>query len=222
MYFPSICVDNFFKDPNAIREFALSLEFKPTINRPWPGKRSASLAKIYPNYFHQFCDKLFSLTYDWAKHKNVSWAVETYFQLIEPNHYMNINKGWVHQDHCVYAGVIYLSPDAELDCGTSLYSANKSFDIPINLEYKEEMFLNFSSENESVYMQKLEENNSQFIETVRYNNVYNRLIAYDGHNYHAANHFTGKNQKPRLTQVFFVEEVSSTYFPIPSMNQSHI
>lgn len=222
MYFPSICVDNFFNNPDSVRELAMSLEFKSSTNRPWPGKRSASLSTVSQNYFHQFCDKLFSLTFDFKKHKNISWAVDTYFQLIEPDSYMDINKGWVHQDHCIYAGVIYLTPGIDLECGTSLYKPKKSFEIPINQEYKEEMFLNFSSEKEKEYLKKLEENNLQFVETAKFNNVYNRLVAYDGHAYHAVNNFSGRERKPRLTQVFFVEEISSTYFPIPSSKQVHI
>ena len=149
MYFPTICVDNFFNNPDSVREFALSLDYNFSNKKGWPGKRSPALSTVSQTYFHQFCDKLFSLTFDFKKHKNVSWAVETYFQILEPGMYGEINHGWIHQDHCIYAGIIYLTPDNDLECGTSIYRPKENFNIPINQEYKESMFLNFSKDTQS-------------------------------------------------------------------------
>ena len=53
-----------------------------------------------------------------------------------------------------------------------------------------------------------------FEETIKFNNIYNRLIAYDGNDYHKCNSFyTG--QKERLTLVFFVRTIkSNNFYPI--------
>ena len=219
MYFPSLCVDNFYNNPDVIREFALSLELKATTNVPWPGKRSPSLDVVNPVFFKNFCDKLFCLSFDFKKTSSVKWAVETYFQIAEPDQYSTINKGWIHSDYKPYAGVIYLTPGIDMDCGTSLFKPKNSFDIPINLEEKQNMFLNFDKNKTEFYYEKLQENNSLFEETVNFKNIYNRIVAYDGFQYHGVNKFTGHDNRPRLTQVFFIQEVSSDYFPIPASRQ---
>lgn len=219
MYFPTICVDNFYSDVDAVRRFASALEFKTTSQVPWPGKRSPSLDSCNANFFKNFCDKLFSLTFDFKRTRNVTWAVETYFQVMEPDQYVDINQGWVHADYKPYAGVIYLTPDIDPNCGTSLYKAKNSFDMPVNLEEKKDMFLNFDKNKTDFYQHKLLENNALFEETVNFKNIYNRLVAYDGFQYHGVNQFVGADKQPRLTQVFFIQEISSDYFPIPSSRQ---
>ena len=55
-FFPS-CVDNFFEDPDKIREFALSLNFNE--DGDYPGYRTKELAKIDQNLYHSMnIDKL--------------------------------------------------------------------------------------------------------------------------------------------------------------------
>ena len=219
MYFPTICVDNFYNEPDKIREFALSLEFKSTSQIPWPGKRSPSLDSVDKNFFKNFCDKLFSLNFDFKKTSKVSWAVESYFQIMEPGQYDTINEGWIHCDYRPYAGIIYLTPEIDPGCGTSLFRPKNYFDIPINLEEKKEMFLNFDSSKLDFYKEKIKENNNLFEETINFKNIFNRLVAYDGFNYHGVNKFIGYDQQPRLTQVFFIHEITSDYFPIPAARQ---
>jgi hypothetical protein len=221
MYFPSVCVDNFFNNPDQVREHALALDFHSTDNNPWPGKRTQSLHSISKEYFDIFCNKLFSLTFDLKKYNTIVWSVDTYFQIIEPQTYGDINQGWIHRDDdaTIYAGIIYLTPNIDINCGTSLFKPKGMCANPINATDKRDMFLNFDKNNTNYLAQKLEENNSQFVETTRFNNVYNRLVAYDGAQYHGVNQFTGTDTQPRLTQVFFVKEISSPWFPVPASKQ---
>jgi hypothetical protein len=219
MYFPTICVDNFYTNPNKIREFALSQEFSATTQIPWPGKRTRSLDMLDSFIFKNFCDKLFSLTFDFKKTNNLKYSVETYFQIMEPAQYADINEGWVHLDYKTYAGVIYLTPDMGLDCGTSIYRSKNCLSGPINMNEKQDMYLNFDTSKSKFYQQKIKENNELFEETISFKNIYNRLVAYDGFQYHGVPKFLGSDQKPRLTQVFFVHEISSDYFPIPASRQ---
>lgn len=59
---------------------------------------------------------------------------------------------------------------------------------------------------------------SMFDEIVKVNNVYNTLVLYEGHHFHAANEFFGRNLKDaRLTQVFFVNKIDAhrhSSFPV--------
>ena len=45
--------------------------------------------------------------------------------------------------------------------------------------------------------------NSAFKETVRFNNIYNRMICFDSQTFHGINSFYTEKE-PRLTQAFFV------------------
>jgi hypothetical protein len=217
MLFPTMCVDNFFDNPKSVRELALSLEYCPEPNGIWPGKRTKPLHEVSPAYNTLFNNKLFSLLYDFSKH-NLNWEVDSYFQMIEPyGTNPDINIGWVHKDHnAVLAGVVYLNENPELSSGTSLFTRKFLGAEPINGEFKRGFFVSNGSLDEILYKQKLEENNNQFEETLTVNNVYNRMICYNGSSYHRANGFTGGNE-PRLTQVFFVRKLAADWFPIPSM-----
>ena len=56
-------------------------------------------------------------------------------------------------------------------------------------------------------------NNDKFYETVRFQNIYNRLIIYDAQEYHRANNFD-VGDSDRLTLVFFIGGINSDT-PLP-------
>ena len=113
--FPITCIDNFYKDPDKIREYALSLEYSPS-NGQYPGKRTKSLNHLNPELFDEFSTKLIEVYYDlnicWAK-----WNLVTCFQLIEAQHEDSNspkNLGWVHNDSgTLLNGIIYLTPEID-------------------------------------------------------------------------------------------------------------
>ena len=99
--FPTICVDNFYKNPDKVREFALNLKYNSEDNLTgyYPGKRTELLHKIEPEFFNKFCTKLFSIYYDFLS--PVEWTVSTSFQLIQPmgDSQQDLkNIGWFHAD----------------------------------------------------------------------------------------------------------------------------
>jgi hypothetical protein len=211
--FPAICIDDFYPDPTAIRKFALEQEFYNGTGN-WPGKRTEFLHKLNPELFDQFCKKLFSVFYDFGK-SNITWNVETAFHLIDPlapSKDSPKNKGWIHLDGDIsmYAGIVYLTPGADIDAGTSMYRLiNK--DTVDHTDVKESYYLQGIDKQ---YDETITRHNSSFEETVRFNNVYNRLVAYDSGIYHGINNYHTGNL-PRLTQVFFITEVNSTSnFPL--------
>jgi hypothetical protein len=217
MFFPSICVDSFFNNPDDVREFALSLEYEDCrVNGGvWPGKRTRELSEINPDYHREFSQKVLSLFFDRKRFNNLQFKIQTYFQITEPEQYGDVTTGWVHDDgFAPFAGVVYLSKNIHLDCGTSICNKKSLYSSERNFNVKQEMFHNYNPENSKFYKDSLEINNSQFIETVRFSNIYNRMIAYDGSQYHVVNNLYG-DKEPRLTQVFFFETISSDWFPIP-------
>jgi len=202
-YFPALCVDNFYSDPDRVRNWALSLDYKPAPAGQWPGKRSEKLHIVDSDFFNQFCRKVFSLYFD-LNTTDIKWVVHTQFQIIEPfdqDPASIKNTGWVHyDDDSIFGGIIYLTPDIDPNCGTSIFRQWRESPGSKSKEAKESFY---STGNDNRYNEILKEHNDSFNETIEYKNVYNRMISFDGQTAHKANNFY--SEIPRLTQVFFVD-----------------
>lgn len=203
IHFPAICVDNFYSDPDRIREWALSLDYRPAPNGNWPGKRSEKLHLVDPKFFQDFCSKIFSLYFD-MENTNIDWVVHTQFQLIEPydqDPNSKKNTGWIHyDDDTIFGGLIYLNPDIDTNCGTSVFRQDR--ESISNADFKEAKQTFYMSKRYVNYENVLSEHNNNFTETIVFKNLYNRFISFDGETAHKANSFF--TEIPRLTQVFFV------------------
>ena len=82
MVLPITCIDNFYENPDEVVKFAQSLEFKKTPGI-YPGLRTDLLSTIDPIFFNSFCNKLFSVFFDYTI-SEVEWTVKTVFQKIYP------------------------------------------------------------------------------------------------------------------------------------------
>jgi hypothetical protein len=192
-------VDNFYDFPSLIRKYALEQEFYKRTGE-YPGLRTKPINELDYEFFHNFVKKIVSLYYDIEKN-NIEWDVKTLFQWAGIEH----EKGWIHQDDNSYydvAGVIYLTPDAPKNCGTSLYipvvDKVESYKVPTDP---------FHTDNDidlNDYRKEQEEYNSQFKKVKQIENIYNRLVVYDCKQWHAQDGFFGKSKlDSRLIQVFF-------------------
>ena len=222
--FNPICIDSFFKNPNFIRDWALKLPKQNQLDGDWPGLRTEPLHLIDKNLNNTLLLKILSAYFD-LRYENISWQKSNVtFQLTKPysSDKNNVkNKGWIHQDNGTHlAGLIYLTPNADLDSGTSLFNLKKEY---------ENNFLYFASEpekqslyidlnfNEEIYKKSYEERSKKFYEKINFSNIFNRLIMYDGNEFHRANNLhTG--QEERLTLVFFIEGISNDFLPIDRIN----
>jgi hypothetical protein len=204
---PAICVDEFYSEPDKIREFALSQTYYPCDKGSFPGARTAGLQTLDKKFYNSFCQKLFSLFFN-LEQTEVRYQVSTAFQLIQPvdldpNSLKNL--GWVHvDDDVIFAGVIFLTPDIDLNCGTSIFKLVDKSKID-NSDAKQRFYKDRTDLN---YEEKLQMHRSAYIETVRFNNVYNRLICFDAESPHGVNSYYSSTE-PRLTQVFFVEKIEA-------------
>ena len=216
-HFPTLCIDNFYSDPDSIRKFALSQEFFPDPAGRWPGKRTKSLHLLNENLFQVFSRKVLSTLFDLTT-VDLNWVITTEFHMInnlDPNKDSIKNTGWVHYDDgfAVLAGLIYLNPSPCLDSGTSIF---KCIDESILTNYQEDgRWTNikkkfYLEKNAEGYEQSLIENNAAFIETARFQNVYNRLVLYDGGMPHRFNSCFSDNDS-RLVQVIFVRSLEGSF-----------
>ena len=185
-HFPSIVVvDNFLKNPGEHREHALELEYE---KRRSVGVRSKSrnnnyaYKKIFENILSRniiYWNGTVNGCYQWCKNGE---------QLV------------YHTDAQSYAGVIYLTPDAPLDSGTSFWKSKNSG----LLEYRDKDHklgnLTFGSKNEHAK----DPNQWELVDQVA--NVYNRLVLWSGKKIHSATNYFGDNpENARLFQVFFFD-----------------
>lgn len=204
--YPVTVVENFYEKPNVVRQFALNQKYQycheiPNINYVFPGCRTKDLATLNPHLFAEICKKLVSL-FHISEHDYMRWAITTSFQSVTAE----FGKGVIHTDHnTVFAAVLYLTPDAPLDSGTSLYKPNAQFD-----EAKYQAAILKNDDNFKANLPISYDYHHMFDEIVRVNNVYNTLILYEGAMLHAANQFFGDHLKNgRLAQVFFVSKIDA-------------
>ncbi len=212
--YPITVVKDFYDNPDAIRKFALAQKYTychemTDISYVFPGSRTKDLFELNPALYERVCKKLVSV-FHIPEHDVMRWAITTSFQIVGAEY----GSGLIHQDHnTIFAGVLYLTPDAPLDSGTSLFRKNKT--------YNEAAYKKGIADNDERFKNKQAIDfsyHSMFDEVVRVNNVYNTLILFEGDIYHCANNFFGtSNENGRLAQVFFINKIDAnkeSSFPI--------
>ncbi len=221
--FPSLCFDQFYKDPDSVREYALSLDGYTNMYGAHPGLRCRMLYDYDKQFYRSTVDKFLSL----YMLSGVSCNCSTYFQKIhrfssDPND--PVNQGWVHHDGVVnIAGVIYLDPEPVSDNGTSFYNPkgnNFRFNNVLEGDPPEYERIMGSSANTSGdtnyckiddinwYRENIVKNNEQFELKMEVKNCYNRCIAYSGQQLHGqSNYWMPNDDDFRLAQVYFVYDL---------------
>jgi len=214
---PITVVDNFFKDPDSVRAFALSQEFLRPEIASWPGKRSKMLIDIDKDFYDQLVLKVLNLFFDIPK-DSVSCTFDAFFQSI-PEKYQ---EGWTHLDiGTAFTGVVYLTPGAPLVAGTTLHVDTTS-DPLLDHEIKAKFYSDLEVDLDEYYNAR-EENNNRFIKTTEVSNLFNRLVIFPGTAPHKENKFFGETvEDSRLTLVFFVtlETFRNTLPPVTRSSSS--
>jgi hypothetical protein len=195
--YPVTVVDNFYDNPDAMRKFALAQKYKfrheeTGIDYVYPGCRTKDIYELDSALQAKVLKKIISVFVGAA-----------------------YGSGIIHTDtNTIFAGVLYLSPDAPLDAGTSLFKKNASFD---QAKYKQAQDVNEERFNSGELMMDTSYH-YMFDEVLRLNNVYNTLILFEGEMFHAANQFFGSTlEDSRLVQVFFINKIDANKvnsFPI--------
>jgi len=198
--------DNFLRSPDKVLE--LSYRQKYSKSEIYPGLRTESLfdiaddeTKHFASYFaqrikHDVFPGLTNFMLDIRFHINESFDDEL------------ANIGWIHSDPSDLAGLLYLTPlEQHFNTGTSIFIKKtddefETVDINSRLEFNS---LNKISET---YKTDLQNNWSNFDESIRVGNRYNRLVAYDAKSYHRPNSFKTAIDSPRRSLLFFIKGFS--------------
>jgi hypothetical protein len=213
MIWPTMCVDNFFDNPNEIIELSKKCTFKPISNAP--GTRSEPLHIIDPKFSEYLCTKMLSLYYP-NDIENVRFYAISTFQKVPANLKFD---NWVHKDdNYEITALIYLNEHT--DSGTSLFNRKKlKFD---GIQYSAEKNKYFNDNNETKDLKKFRDlNNNSFNETSSFKGIYNRLVMFDGSNFHASHIYNDKQNRDRLTLITFFKKIEllntdRSNYPIPT------
>jgi hypothetical protein len=177
-----IVIDDFYSNPYGVREFALSQEFTVTGN--YPGSRTqphiAEGVKEAIEYNMQFAGKITDLM-----NHDPNTAYTGAFQLATAS-----DRTWIHADHHnMWAGVLYLTPEAPFTGGTALY------------RYKETGAFKRTGKECDVY-EGYDYTKWDKFDVV--GNKFNRLVIYRGDLFHASIDYFGHDKETgRLFQTFF-------------------
>ncbi|MDX1915757.1 MAG: DUF6445 family protein [Methylophilus sp.] len=221
--YPVTIVENFYENPDAVRKFALDQQYQFLTERKnaeyvYPGSRTLDLVDLDKTLQEKVLKKFVSVFHN-AQYDLMRWAVSTNFQSVTEEY----GQGVIHTDHnTILAAVVYLTPNAPLDAGTSLFRPNKTF----NQASYEKTLMDNDAKFKTGKIVMDTSYHSMFDEIVRVNNVYNTLIIYEGRHYHAANKFFGKSlEDSRLSQVFFINRIDAqkhSVFPLKRTQEIRI
>jgi hypothetical protein len=178
-----IIADDFYNNPDDVRNFALHQEF--SVRGNYPGIRTKSfLTDSNKEVINSLVSHAGGGVTDWLLDENGDGYTGA-FQICTA-----MDRTWIHSDyHNMWAGVCYLTPDAPLSGGTALY------------KHKE------SGNRESIDKVDYGEHGYDYTKwdvVDRIGNVYNRLILYPGKLFHASIDYFGSDMyNGRLFQTFF-------------------
>lgn len=183
----SIIVDDFYKNPDEVRMFALAQEFSQHGN--YPGQRTKSfLAENVKNSIQELVRPYAGEVTWWGDDSTGSFQYTT-----------ASDRSWIHSDDTTdWAAVLYLTPDAPLSSGTGLFR-HKSTGVRRwrSSEHPDEVNANSPAHLHSQDMTKWEM-------VDRIGNIYNRMILYRGDLFHVSLDYFGSDKNDgRLFQVFF-------------------
>jgi hypothetical protein len=236
-----VTLDDFFDDPDEIRELGLRLLEEKKVHAEegtWPGYRTEMLQKVDEKLAKRIIETVLNCYFNLDIEQVFWYFSEIQFQMIpsiDENKNNIKNKGWIHRDGgdplhshnpengeelaraSELAGLIYLTPDIERDTGTSLFNMKKDQTLEhFNSIEKIQRQIHLGNPvNDEEAKDKWEKHRSCFIEKVRFENIYNRLIMYDAKEFHAANSFyTPEDQDNRLTLAFFIGGIHANKWPL--------
>jgi hypothetical protein len=187
-----IVVDNFFDDPDMIRNSALSVSYD--FISTYPGMRSSGVNQEQSLKLKEKFEKILNIPItrwdlfdgDNKKHMNTCYQI-----------CLESDTTWVHHDFTDWAAVVYLTPDADPESGTGLFTHTAS---GIDQWNKDDITTDFNSSSDTRELDKWQL-------TAEIKNKYNRLILYRGNYYHRSMKpgFGNNYINGRLTQVFFFD-----------------
>jgi hypothetical protein len=181
-------VDNFYENPDEIRKFALEQDYlEGGLGRGFIGRRTHQQF-LFPGLKERFEQIIGQKITEWESHGmngrfQISWSGE-------PLVY--------HCDSQKWGGMIYLTPNAPYQCGTTLYAHKQT---KARTYYDEGWNASWKDVPGDYHL-----DGTPFEPVDVFGNVYNRLVIFDASAIHAASEYFGTvPENARLWQMFFFD-----------------
>jgi hypothetical protein len=174
-----IITDDFYSNPDSVREFALQQDF--TVKGNWPGRRTNSfLTEDTKTVIQNIIRSAAGEVTDWHARPGLTGSFEIATAL---------DRSWIHTDHHnTWAGVCYLTPDAPYTSGTGLFR-HRATGATMSHELAE-----YESQDRTKW---------DLIDVI--GNRYNRLVMYRSDLFHTSLDYFGSDlYNGRLFQLFFI------------------
>jgi hypothetical protein len=173
-----VIAEDFYDNPDGVRKFALSQPFNVKGN--YPGVRTKPFMNDSMKAVISNLVAISGAVINWHEDCEFTGA----FQLCTAQ-----DRTWIHADSFnTWAGVCYLTPDAPVSGGTSLYRHKAT-------RHREKASVDYESYDYT-----------KWDEVDRIGNIYNRLILYRGNMFHASvDYFGSTYEDGRLFQTFFFD-----------------
>jgi hypothetical protein len=201
MKFNFLTVDNFYQDPDAVRRYALALNYpEPDAEHTYPGRNSQGI--FYDGEIHQQLELMVARrlkypTQNQAGYFRYSLAGDKYKQ------YIHVDPGWD------VAGVLYLNPPTQVEpqAGTSFWMHKRLGMERVPANATEAAVYGFNS-YDSIREHLIYGDGLDAGKWERYALVpmrYNRLVLFDPMLWHSHNENFGSTlATARLVQLFFL------------------
>lgn len=175
-----IVIDDFYSDPDAVRQKALSKKYEEPPNK---SARLAKTAVCNDSEMRAMCE----LVQPYVKETDIA-ALGILFRYTLAD---TVKKAYCHVDGCTYAGIVYLSLPEHCAGGTTIFKHKPTGDEIFNPQH--EHMYDFFDESQWDIIKEV-------------NMVYNRLVMYPGQLFHSITPvFFGDNiNNARLTQNIFI------------------
>lgn len=178
-----LVIDNFYSDPNVIRSYAINQVYESNTAHH-KGKRSVNQLFRFNGLKERFEHILNHKIHNWN-----NYIVNGCFQYCIAE-----DKSVYHCDPQDYAGIIYLTPDAPVQTGTTFYRSKNTQKMKVkNDEYR-------------IAFKNGHYDSTEFDVVDVVGNIYNRLVLFDAKIIHAAPYYFGTEiHNARLFQLFFFD-----------------
>ena len=216
-------IDNFFNNPDKIREKALQLHYYHDAKNNFPHKYSDEKLRRYVK------EKL-----SYVLGVDIVRISGCHFRYAIANYLENIGS-LVHTDDCPYAGIIHLTAQEILNqfpTGTNLvrHKATGLLKMPFlgskDPIYRELLQKHYKGMEEAEALKAIEFALNESMTRITYDDwevvsfipaVFNRAVFYDGFQFHEGSSlklFGDRVENARLTYNFFISEVKNKFMPV--------
>jgi len=211
-------IDNFYSNPNAVRDYALSLPYKKDVmgNHFWRTTPRLNF-NIVP-LLEKYVGSKIVIDKNWKEHP-VDEYVEmnmSFYKIINNPYDDYVHANHIHHDFVHWTGIVYLSPDLPPNVGTQLWRHKPSGDEFAHGDdsFTSKIYTSDLSVNPEMYDNRGEDavspngivsNDWEKTDYMAYK--YNRLVLFRGTMFHSSAHTKEIPDGDRLNQFFYFNQV---------------